>query len=258
MTIIAQAAAMVAFVLLGSPSGAVAAQGCCSQKHLECTSWAPTSLSQCKDYSGGKYLWLPEGEGHDPNPDACKELWQSGSCSLHTDCCGALVCDGMSWDISNKQCQHPIDLCSSFNDEAFCSARSSCEWKDYTCVPNFDYSILAPASFPALSGATTSTTPIPTSNVKWEDTTPDSYCPAVNNLGEGYSAAIGYTGTFPTVSNNGPTGRGTDDAVSFLVGGNYLAPAAAEIEGKAVVLGDFVIGSQGTNSIGKYTNFMER
>jgi hypothetical protein len=95
----------------------------------------------------------------------------------------------------------------------------------------------------------------PDADVPWADTTPESYCPAVNNLGEGYSAAIGYDGTFPKTSNTGLERRGTDDAISFLVGGNYSAPAAAEIEGKAVVLGDFIIGSQGTNSIGKDTRF---
>jgi hypothetical protein len=94
----------------------------------------------------------------------------------------------------------------------------------------------------------------PSTDVSWEDTNPDSYCQEVNNLGEGYSSAIGFNGTFPKTSVTGLTPRGTDDSISFLVGGNYLAPAAAEIEGKAVVLGDFIIGSQGTNSIGKHTS----
>ena len=72
-----------------------------------------------------------------------------------------------------------------------------------------------------------------------------------SNLGDQVSKAIGYTGVFPNTSSTGGTRRGTDDAIALLVGGNYVAPNAAEIEGKVVVLGNFIIGQQGTNSIGK-------
>ena len=72
------------------------------------------------------------------------------------------------------------------------------------------------------------------------------------DLGDGVSKAIGYNGVFPKTSSTGLKRRGTDDAIAFLVGGNYVAPNAAEIEGKVVVLGDFLIGSKGTNSIGTW------
>ena len=72
------------------------------------------------------------------------------------------------------------------------------------------------------------------------------------DLGDGVSKAIGYKGVFPKTSSTGLKRRGTDDAIAFLVGGNYVAPNAAEIEGKVVVLGDFLIGSKGTNSIGTW------
>ena len=70
------------------------------------------------------------------------------------------------------------------------------------------------------------------------------------NLGSSLSEATGYSQEYPSLGGYS-TPAGYDDTIAFLVGGNYNAPVAAEIEGRAVVLGDFTIGSQGTNSIGK-------
>uniref|UniRef100_A0A7S3P468 VWFD domain-containing protein n=1 Tax=Amphora coffeiformis TaxID=265554 RepID=A0A7S3P468_9STRA len=77
-----------------------------------------------------------------------------------------------------------------------------------------------------------------------------SVCEEAQNLGNGLSEGQGYTQEYPQSGSVG-TPKGFDDTIAFLVGGNYNSPIAAEIEGKAVVVGDFIIGSQGTNSIGK-------
>ena len=76
-------------------------------------------------------------------------------------------------------------------------------------------------------------------------------CNAVeDNLGAELSEGKQYTQEYPKLASVSDP-RGYDDTIAFLVGGTYNAPNAAEIEGKCVVLGDFLIGSQGTNSIGK-------
>ena len=75
-------------------------------------------------------------------------------------------------------------------------------------------------------------------------------CDEAQNLGNGISEGKGYLQEYPTLGSVSSP-KGYDDTIAFLVGGSYSAPNAAEIEGKAVVLGDFIIGSQGTNSIGK-------
>jgi hypothetical protein len=76
-------------------------------------------------------------------------------------------------------------------------------------------------------------------------------CTAAANLGPSLSKSTGYNNTFPLLGStniNNPVGR--ESQVGFLVGGNYFAPLAAEIEGNIVVLGDFKIGPLGTNSLG--------
>jgi hypothetical protein len=73
------------------------------------------------------------------------------------------------------------------------------------------------------------------------------------NLGTTASASD-YTGVFPLLADTinvsilNPTGR--ESQVSLLVGGTYQGPLAAEIEGRIVVLGDFLIGERGVNSLG--------
>ena len=60
-----------------------------------------------------------------------------------------------------------------------------------------------------------------------------------------------YTNEFPLLGTTNPhIPAGHASQIGFLVGGNYNAPLAAEIEGNIVVLGDFKIGSKGTNSLG--------
>lgn len=84
----------------------------------------------------------------------------------------------------------------------------------------------------------------------WLKGTAAPVCDKAQNLGSALSEGQGYLQEYPKLGSVGSP-KGYDDTIAFLVGGSYNAPKAAEIEGKAVVLGDFVIGSQGTNSIGK-------
>ena len=80
--------------------------------------------------------------------------------------------------------------------------------------------------------------------------TPNDSCPSVANLGPLLSKSS-YAGEFPLLGSTNltsPTGR--ESQIGFLVGGSYNAPLAAEIEGNIVVLGDFKIGQNGTNSLG--------
>lgn len=77
-------------------------------------------------------------------------------------------------------------------------------------------------------------------------------CPDQMNLGPLLSKSTCYLNPFPLLQSppnlDSPAGR--EYEVGFLVGGNYFAPLAAEIEGNIVILGDFKVGSRGTNSLG--------
>ena len=75
--------------------------------------------------------------------------------------------------------------------------------------------------------------------------TVDESCPN-GNLGSNGSAE-GFEGTFPGVGNSGVAG--IDNSVAFLVGGKYVSKNGAEVEGKLVVLDDFVIEPNGVNSV---------
>ncbi len=78
-------------------------------------------------------------------------------------------------------------------------------------------------------------------------------CPEAANLGPSLSKSTGFNDPFPLLGITNPYSPvGRESEVGFLVGGNYYAPLAAEIEGNIVVLGDFVIGPSGTNSLGTY------
>jgi hypothetical protein len=81
---------------------------------------------------------------------------------------------------------------------------------------------------------------------------PDSSCAAGNdNLGSQLSDSD-YQRVFPLLADiidiMNPNGR--ESQISLLVGGTYSGPLAAEIEGRIVVLGDFLIGARGVNSLG--------
>ena len=89
-------------------------------------------------------------------------------------------------------------------------------------------------------------------NLNWADTNPSSFCKAVNNLGPGFSGPLNYTGEYPLSSPTGLVPRGFDDSVSLFIGGTYNSVLAAEIEGKVIVLGDFLVEAEGVNTIGKY------
>ena len=81
-------------------------------------------------------------------------------------------------------------------------------------------------------------------------------CPAVANLGPLFSKSTGFTSEpFPLLSTPSflDEAYGRESEIGFFVGGNYYAEQAAEIEGNIVVLGDFEIGPDGTNSIGTLT-----
>ena len=74
---------------------------------------------------------------------------------------------------------------------------------------------------------------------------------AACNLGSELSASD-YRGDFQTLATLKdvfhPVGR--ESQISLLVGGTYDGPLAAEIEGRIVVLGDFLIGDNGVSSLG--------
>jgi len=78
-------------------------------------------------------------------------------------------------------------------------------------------------------------------------------CTGIMNLGPSLSKSTCFTGEFPLLRAppNWPNPVGREHEIGFLVGGNYTAPIAAEIEGNIVILGDFkVVGYAGTNSLG--------
>jgi hypothetical protein len=76
-------------------------------------------------------------------------------------------------------------------------------------------------------------------------------CPEAMNLGPMLSASRDYQEDFPTLADSvnlvNPVGR--DDSIAFFVKGTYTSFVAAEIEGKIVVLGDFIVEPNGVNSL---------
>jgi hypothetical protein len=76
-------------------------------------------------------------------------------------------------------------------------------------------------------------------------------CPEAMNLGPMLSASTDYQEDFPTLEDSvnllNPIGR--DDSIAFFVKGTYTSVVAAEIEGKIVVLGDFVVEPNGVHSL---------
>jgi choice-of-anchor A domain-containing protein len=85
-------------------------------------------------------------------------------------------------------------------------------------------------------------------------------CDSLVNLGDGFSAAVGYgTGCFPHITSLGDKTNGqaafgagssvstfgVDNSVAVFAGGNYKGNNAAEVEGKMVVLGDLIVESSG-------------
>ena len=64
------------------------------------------------------------------------------------------------------------------------------------------------------------------------------------------SASNDFQGDFPTLDDAvNLTNPPRDDSIAFFVKGTYTSHTAAEIEGKIVVLGDFVVKSGGVNSL---------
>jgi hypothetical protein len=78
-------------------------------------------------------------------------------------------------------------------------------------------------------------------------------CLEAANLGPSLSKSRGFHYPFPLLgSTDLSSPRGRESEIGFLVGGSYFAPVAEGIEGNIVVLGDFKIGSLGTNSLGTF------
>jgi hypothetical protein len=75
-------------------------------------------------------------------------------------------------------------------------------------------------------------------------------CSEAKNFGPMLSESTDYQLDFPilaaTVNLANP---GRDDSIGFFVKGDYISEQAAEVEGKIVVLGDFVIERNGANSL---------
>mmetsp|Transcript_26599 Transcript_26599/g.53143 ORF Transcript_26599/g.53143 Transcript_26599/m.53143 type:complete len:381 (-) Transcript_26599:48-1190(-) len=115
---------------------------CCSSDYRTCPTWAPKSQGACAANATKKYVWLPQGDLN----ATC--ILRGKSCSVHEDCCGTLVCDGFASDVKKKRCNHPVDLCNTFTDATYCETRSSCDWKDGKCVPNFDWTVFLPENKP--------------------------------------------------------------------------------------------------------------
>ena len=239
--------AVAVLVLLLEPTAAtVGTAGCCSNNHKDCAPWAGTTPEACKNYDP-TFVWLSNGA----ETRNCQQRWGGQTCTSTADCCGTLVCELTTWNV--RQCQPAVEVCNLGGGAATCNAISSCVYTNNKCVPKVEYSICggSPPTTPTPAPKTPTPAPqTPTPAPKTPTPAPNSST-CYGDLGDQVSKAIGYTGVFPVLSGTGGVRRGTDDAIAFLVGGNYFAPLAAEIEGKAVVLGDFIIGAQGTNSIGK-------
>ena len=138
--------------------------------------------------------------------------------------------------------QNRFSTCCTENGKVTMTCQGSLWWSTCVRAPNGDTSNLLPKFDPKGPDAALV-------NVA-QAGTPQNSCPQVANLGPLLSKSS-YPNEFPllgTTNPHSPTGR--ESQIGFLVGGNYNAPVAAEIEGNIVVLGDFKIGSQGTNSLG--------
>ena len=73
-------------------------------------------------------------------------------------------------------------------------------------------------------------------------------CPKNKNLGDKLSDSAFIDGPYPKIKSNAAA-TGYDDSIAFFVKGTYTSEIAAEVEGKIVVLGDFLIKSGGVNSL---------
>jgi len=79
---------------------------------------------------------------------------------------------------------------------------------------------------------------------------PNDSCPDAMNLGPLLSKSTGFNNTFPLLSFVDLKAKGRESEIALLVGGNYFSALAADIEGNIVVLGDFIVGASGVNSLG--------
>ena len=110
-------------------------------------------------------------------------------------------------------------------------------------ICNWSWLMQCISSCPGVDGIVADPTPRPV---------PPPTCPVgVDNLGPLLSASD-YEGAFRVLGSTtdlfSPPGR--ESQISLLVGGNYNGLMGEEIEGRIVVLGDFIIGPDGVDSIG--------
>lgn len=140
--------------------------------------------------------------------------------------------------------QNRFSTCCTENGKVTMACEGSLWWSTCVRAPNGNTANLLPKFNP--KGPDCSLVSVSQAG------TPKDSCPSVANLGPLLSKSS-YTGEFPLLGStklDSPTGR--ESQIGFLVGGSYNAPWAAEIEGNIVVLGDFKIGINGTNSLGTY------
>ena len=78
---------------------------------------------------------------------------------------------------------------------------------------------------------------------------PFETCSEGLNLGPELSEAYPFDGVFPPVFGSNEDPVGFDNAVSLLVGKNFISSKGSEIEGRVVVLGNVTIEADGINSI---------
>ena len=177
-------------------------------------------------YSSSEHrsLWkeIPETECCDDVPDG------SIARVAEPGCAAGFVCHG-NMPIQYVMCPMVGDMQLLYDESA-----GVCNWPNLvTCVSS------CPGAEPPAPPSPAPTAP--------------STCPVgTDNLGPLLSASD-YNGEFTTLREQidplNPVGR--ESQVSLLVGGDYNGPLAAEIEGRIVVLGDFNIGKNGVNSIGR-------
>lgn len=150
----------------------------------------------------------------------CYDTSQAEPENKYSDCCDGHKCVGGPWSATCQKCTGSNGHCTT----------SDLPQSDPKGIAGLDYKVqtIAEANYDL------------------------NTCPYMTNVGSTLGASTGYDSEpFPLLGqNNIYTPAGRESQVAILIGGNYVAPQAAELEGKIVVLGDFLIGSRGTNSLG--------
>jgi len=212
--------------------GYTSAGGCCSRNHKNCdTQWCNngqriTNKENCESCPGQGLEWLPNGQKSN-----CLTRW-SGCGGNTNGCCGG--------------------RCRPTNSG----------WMQ--CLADDDYPKYVPPADPAPTPAPVSPTPAPVSPTPAPVSPIPAPVPAPvggqggecsklePNLGSKMSEGTDNEGnnaksTYPKI-HNGQWKR-ADDSVGLLVGGGFTGNEGAEIEGKIVTLGNFVINEAGPSDL---------